>query len=185
MDEDDRSGSTETPGGWRRPPIDERSDQARTWTPIAADALQHPALRTLVEAWWRAVSQEGSRPPSRRHFRPTDVVEALGRITVLERVPDHRGEGHSWKYRLVGTEVVTILQADITGETIDRFHRPLAEMLRTQFDAAAATGEPACYFVRTVVDHRPYAYEKAVLPVRSAAGATVDQLVVASFATDI
>lgn len=113
------------------------------------------------------------------------MVEALGRITVLERAPEAApGGGPSWRYRLVGTEIVTIVQADITGATIERYHAPLADMLRAQLDRAAAAGEPIGFTVRTIVDYRPYAYEKLVLPVRSAAAAAVDQVVVASFPTD-
>ncbi|MEQ8814559.1 MAG: PAS domain-containing protein [Thalassobaculum sp.] len=174
-----------TPGpagaGWRRPPIEERADQVRTWTPLAVDELHHPALRALAEAWLLASADEGVRPPSRIAFRPTDVVSALGRITVLERTAGADGTGHSWKYRLVGTEIATLVDADVTGQVIDRFHAPLAAMLRAQFDGASESGDPAAFVVRTVVDHRPYAYEKIVLPVRSAPGAGVDQVVVASF----
>lgn len=168
---------------WRRPPVEQRTDQDRTWTRVAVAGLLHPALRALAEAWQRAAEAEGLRPPSRQSFRPTDVAGALGRITLLERVQRDAGGGHTWKYRLVGTEVVTIMQADVTGDTIERFHPPLAAMLRAQFDDAAASGEPGCYAVRTVVDHRSYSYEKIVLPVRSAPGAEIDQIVVASFPT--
>ena len=171
----------QTGAGWRRPPLEERADQVRTWTALAVGALRHPALRALVEAWLQAAADEGLRPPSRIAFRPTDVVAALGRITVLERTDRPDDGGHDWKYRLVGTEIATLVEADVTGQTIERFHAPLAAMLKTQFDDAAAAGEPTAYVVNTVVDHRPYSYEKIVLPVRSTPGAGVDQVVVASF----
>lgn len=180
--------------GWQRPPVEERADQVRTWSEIAVAELRHPALPALAEAWALAAAREGVRPPSRDAFRPTEVVQAVGRISVLERVAvdpdaagptrDGTGHGHTWRYRLIGTEVVAMVQADLTGAAIDRYHPPLADMLRAQLDRAAAAGQPVAFAVRTVVDHRPYAYEKIVLPVRRAAAAPVDQMVVASFATD-
>jgi hypothetical protein len=172
-----------------------REDQARTWDEVAVVALTHPALQALNAAWERAAAAEGTAPPSRAVFRPTDVVEALGRITVLERVPAEGGaaEGgpgdgktaYSWRYRLVGTEVVDLVQEDFTGRTIEHFHVGLAGMLRAQFGRAEAAGRPVAFIVRTVVDHRPYAYERLVLPARSAPGAGTDQVVVASMPLDL
>lgn len=169
---------------WRRPPLEERADQVRTWTTVAVGELRHPALRALAESWLRAVDMEGLRPPSRTGFRPNDVVGALGRITILERIAGPGGTGRSWKYRLVGTEIATLVDADVTGQTIERFHAPLTDMLKTHFDGAAAAGEPMAYLVNTMVDHRSYAYEKLVLPVRKTADGVVDQVVVASFPID-
>lgn len=161
--------------------MEERADQVRTWSGMPVGELNHQALRALGGAWERAAEREALRPPSRASFSPTDVVEALTRTTLLERVAAPAGAGHSWRYRLVGTEIVALLQADPTGDTIERYHRPLTAMLRQQFDAAVAAEAPLGFVVRTIVDHRPYVYEKIVLPLRSAPGAGVDQIVVASF----
>lgn len=175
--------------------MQQREDQARAWAEVAVATLTNSALRALNAAWERAVAGEGTAPPSRAAFRPTDVAEALGRITVLERVPAEGaaaeggaaeggaaegGPAHSWRYRLVGTEVVDLVQEDFTGRTIEHFHAGLAGMLRAQFDHAEAAGRPVAFVVRTVVDLRPYAYERLVLPTRSAPGAGIDQVVVAS-----
>lgn len=179
MPEHDEERSGRPRGAWERPPVERREDQAREWDEVAAGALAHPALHALHAAWERAAEAEGVRPPSRRAFHPTDVVEALGRVTVLERVAAP-GAAVTWRYRLVGTQVADMVQEDFTGRTIDYFHEPLAAMLRTQIGRAAETGAPAAFLVRTVVDHRPYAYERLVLPVRSAPGSETDQMVLAS-----
>jgi hypothetical protein len=169
---------------WHRPPVEERADQVRTWNEEPVGDLRNPALRALAEAWGRAAASEGLRPPSRAVFSPTEVVETLSRTTLLERVGGPVESGHTWRYRLVGTEIVDLVQADVTGRTIEHYHPPLAAMLRTQFDATAAAGVPKAFTVRTVVDHRPYAYEKIVLPLRSAPDAETDQIMVASFPID-
>lgn len=175
--EDGRGGRPRS--AWERPPVERREDQRREWEEVAAASLTHPALRALHAAWERAARAEGARPPSRLAFRPTDVVEALGRVTVLERVAAP-GAAATWRYRLVGTQVADMVQEDFTGRTIDYFHEPLAAMLRAQIGRAAETGAPAAFRVRTVVDHRPYAYERLVLPVRSAPEAETDQMMLAS-----
>lgn len=181
MDDDDPRRARATGSPWRRPPVEERADQARTWLEFPVATLRHAALRALAENWERAAGHEGLRPPTRTAFRPTDVVEALGRITVLERTEPISGGGHSWRFRLVGTEIATIVQDDFTGQTIERFHAPLTAMLRAQIERAVAAGEPVAFAISTVVDNRPFAYEKIVLPVRSASGVEVDQVVTASF----
>ncbi len=185
---------------WIRPDLAQRVDQCRSDVEIATDALATAALRALAEVWRRAAEDERQAPPSRETFRPTDALEAIGRMTVLDRVPrpagpgqtgadqtgpnhtdlNHPAPGHTWKYRLVGTEVVLILQADVTGQTIELYHPPLAAMLRRQFDRTVELGRPLAFAIRAVVDDRPYAYEQIVLPTRRRRDGPVDQVVVAS-----
>jgi len=169
---------------WHRPPVEERADQVRTWSEQPVGDLRTPALRELGATWERAAGDEGLRPPSRAAFSPTAVVETLSRTTLLERAERTAGPGLTWRYRLVGTEIVGLLQADVTGRTIEHYHPPLAAMLRAQFDATAAAGTPKAFAVRTIVDHRVYAYEKIVLPLRSSPDAGIDQILVASFPLD-
>ena len=190
---------------WIRPDLAQRADQCRSDSEIPAEALATQALRALAEVWRRAAEGERQAPPSRETFHPTDALEAVGRMTVLDRVPhpagpnqagpnqagtnqaglghtgaNQTGSGHTWKYRLVGTEIVLILQADVTGQTIELYHPPLAAMLRRQFDRACELGWPVASAIRTVVDDRPYAYEQIVLPTRRRRDGPVDQVVVAS-----
>lgn len=170
-------------GAWERPPIGRRSDQSRHWDEIAIAELVHPALPELHAAWQRAAAAERLAPPSRLTFQPTSVVAALGRITVLERATSEATPGaaaDTWRYRLVGTAVVDLVQEDFTGQTIEYFHPGLAEMLRAQLGRAAAADRPVAFTVRAVVDHRPYAYERIVLPVRSAPDVETDQMVLVS-----
>lgn len=184
MRDSDRRPSRPIRDVWTRPPIDARVDQDRSSTDMHVADLRHDALKALVTAWRRAGADERSSPPSRSGFRPTEVVEVIGRVTILERIDADSGATHTWRFRLAGGEINAVLQHNMTGETIDRFHPPLAAMLRDQFDRAVAGGEPMAFAVRAVVDHRPYAYEKVVLPVRSQPGGAVDQVVVASFPVD-
>ncbi|MEQ8398442.1 PAS domain-containing protein [Thalassobaculum sp.] len=168
----------------RRPEIERRVDQVRSSAQIAVTELRYHGLRALAEAWTRAADDEGLSPPSRTSFQPSDTVAALGRITVLERAPAVDGSGQTWRYRLVGTEITMALQAEITGKPLEHLHVTLADMLRRQFDQAAAEGVPLAFTVHAIVDHRPYGYEKVVLPVRSTPDAAVDQIVVASYPID-
>ena len=194
MSDNDQRGKRPARKVWHRPPVEERADQVRAWNEQPVGELRNPALRALAATWERAAADEGLRPPSRAAYSPTDVVETLSRTTLLERVdraaepehagPEHVEPGHTWRYRLVGTEIVSLVQADVTGQTIGRYHPPLAEMLQAQFDATAAAGVPKAFAVRTIVDHRHYAYEKIVLPLRSSPDADIDQIVVASSPLD-
>lgn len=187
MSDNDQRGKRPARKVWQRPPVEERADQVRTWNEQPVGELRNPALRALAATWERAAADEGLRPPSRAAFSPTDVVETLSRTTLLERIDqpaEPGGPGHTWRYRLVGTEIVSLVQADVTGQTIGHYHPPLAEMLQAQFDATAAAGVPKAFAVRTIVDQRPYAYEKIVLPLRSSPDAGIDQIVVASFPLD-
>ena len=165
---------------WIRPDLAERVDQSRSDVEIPTDALATPALRALAAVWQRAAGDEGQAPPSREAFRPTDALEAIGRMTVLDRVPHPTATGHTWRYRLVGTEVVLTLQADVTGRTIELYHPPLAAMLHRQFDRTIALARPVGFAIRAVVDDRPYAYEQIVLPTRRSHDGPADQVVVAS-----
>jgi len=178
---------------WGRPVAGARREQARTVTPLSPDALRHPALTELLEAWNQAAAEEGLTPPSRRRFHPQEVRGALGRLMIADReatpglaesraaetaVPE---SGHTYRYRLVGTQIVEVFGQDFTGETIEIFHPSLRRMTREQFDAAFAAGGPIAFRVSSVVDHLMYDYEKLILPVRTAPEAEPNQAVVATF----
>jgi hypothetical protein len=175
---------------WGRPPAGDRIQQARTVTDIPIvrlpDALSTQPLRDMFEAWSRAVDAEGISPPSRAHFQPQNVKSTLGRVMIADReemqtCDKSGGPGWTYRYRLVGTEIVKTFGQDFTGETVEIFHPPLRAMAREQFDAAFVTLEPVAVRICSVVDYLAYDYEKLVLPVRSAAGGSVDQAVVATF----
>lgn len=182
--DNDNADIRRTQPAWTRPHVEQRADQLRESAEVAVTALRYPALRALTVAWHGATVSERQSPPSRDAFHPTDVPKVLARMTILERIPADSERGHTWRYRLVGTEIATIVQFDMTGDTIDRFHRPLAGMLHCQYDRALAADGPVAFHVRTVVDNRSYAYEKLVLPTRSEARGPVDQLVVATYPLD-
>ena len=150
------------------------------------EALTAQPLRDMLKAWRRAVEAEGTSPPSRAHFHPQDIKSALGRVMIADREETQTcvktgGAGWTYRYRLVGTEIVKTFGQDFTGETVEIFHAPLRAMVREQFDAAFISLEPVAVQICTVVDYLTYDYEKLVLPVRSAAGGPVDQAVVTTF----
>src|SRR3546814_11071533 len=70
-----------------------------------------------------------------------------------------------------------MVQEELTGQTIDRFHAGLVAMLRAQFARVEAAAGPVAFTGRPVVDHRHSAYARTVLPGRSAAGRDPDQKV--------
>lgn len=167
---------------WGRPIAAERRQQKRDVTVLEPSALGHAVLADMHARWLAACSAEDQTPPSRDTFQPETLRGALGRIMIVEREPD--GDGFTYRYRLVGTEIVQTFGEDFTGKTIEIFHAPLRAMVRRQFDDAFALGAPHASRIRSVVDNLRYDYEKLILPIRSRRDGPVDQAVVSSFQVD-
>lgn len=167
---------------WGRPIAAERHQQQRDVVVLAPSELSHPLLSDMHAGWLAACEAEAQTPPSRDTFRPETLRGALGRIMIVEREPD--GDRHTYRYRLVGTEIVQTFGEDFTGKTIDIFHAPLRAMVRSQFDEAFALGAPHASRIRSIVDNLSYDYEKLILPIRARTDGPVDQAVIASFQMD-
>ena len=70
----------------------------------------NPRIRALYE-YWQSIHPAPGRLPARRHFYPMAIPRLLPNIWVLDI---HR-EPLRFRYRLVGTYMVTALGADVTG----------------------------------------------------------------------
>ena len=152
---------------WGRPLAGDRIQQARNVTDIPLerlpDGLSAQPLRDMFGAWCRAVDAEGTSPPSRAHFQPQDVKSTLGLVMIADREEVQSceiggGPGWTYRYRLVGTEIVKTFGQDFTGETVEIFHPPLQAMARHQFDTAFVTLGPVAVRISSVVDYLVYDY---------------------------
>lgn len=167
---------------WGHPIAGDRREQKRDVTVLKPSELSHAVLADMHAGWLAACEAEAQTPPSRDTFQPETLRGALGRIMIIAREPD--GDGFTYRYRLVGTEIVETFGEDFTGKTIEIFHAPLRAMVRRQFDEAFALGAPHASRIRSIVDNLRYDYEKLILPIRARGDGPVDQAVVASFQMD-
>lgn len=69
-------------------------------------------------AYWRSVHPAGGALPGRQHIEP----QQLGRLLPLVWLIDIQREPFRLRYRLVGTEVVTMLGREVTGQWLDEAH---------------------------------------------------------------
>ncbi len=69
-------------------------------------------------AYWRSVHPAGGGLPGREHIEPRQ----LGRLLPLVWLIDIQRQPFRLRYRLVGTEVVTMLGREVTGQWLDEAH---------------------------------------------------------------
>lgn len=136
------------------------------------DAVSHPDHRALLDFWQAA--RPGDDLPSRDGFDPGAFRAMLPRIAVIE--PCETPTGHSFRYRLAGTEIVSRAGRDPTGRTFDELYEGvyLETAKRTYEDILAAR---APHFSQRVfpIGDGPSAlrYDRLILPFASD-GRTID-----------
>lgn len=134
-------------------------------------APQHDVLRRLLAYW---LGKRGPRrAPARADIDPLEIASLLPHVMLI----DVEHAPLRFRYRLVGTEVVRNLGADMTGRYLDEFVRlgqdaPMA----AGFARVAAWGAPICeMWEYGRADGRHVRYERLALPL-SHDGRTVDML---------
>lgn len=102
-------------------------DSSRSPTPPAAlwasDAVApqwHPKIAQFFN-YWRKIRPD-SGLPGRQHFEPLDIHSLLPGIWLL----DVQREPFRLRYRLVGTEAVDVIGAEVTGQWMDEAHALIA-----------------------------------------------------------
>jgi hypothetical protein len=94
-------------------------------------------LASEVEAYWRSV-RRGQPMPTRRDIDPAALKNMLPNVFLLDVV----GYPARFRWRLVGTKIVTVLRTEQTGKWLDQ--------------GGLASGDPFLSFCRvTMVERRP------------------------------
>lgn len=94
-------------------------------------------IRRLYD-YWRSVHPASGGLPGRQHIDPAAISELLPWLWMVdvERNPLR------FRYRLVGTEQVSVMEADLTGRYLDEAHpRFLSSLTYPQYPAAAEHAE--------------------------------------------
>ena len=117
----------------------QRSDEFGVWTgyEIPDDrSLWHPLASRLYD-YWCALAPPG-RLPGRQDLVPEDIAALWSRLWMLDVFRDPL----RYRYRLCGTEMVTSLGREVTGEWLDEVHPSLIAnpQSRERFRFMAETG---------------------------------------------
>ena len=120
-----------------------------------------------LHRYWLLKHRDG-RPPSRRDLDPLIEIPALVSNLVLMDV-----EGDSYRYRLVGTEVVKRAGMDMTGRMIGlAITAPeLRDQWRMALDAVAAEQKPQL-FLSKMPEGVTARYVTIMLPLVASSGVT-------------
>jgi hypothetical protein len=132
-----------------------------------------PRIRALYD-YWRAIQPSPGRLPGRRHFDPMAVPKLLPNIWLLDVLSDPL----RFRYRLVGTYMVTAFGRDVTGLWFHEIYPQFGPGHPTYEDYKRLATERAVLWRRgrpifALHIERCVALERIVLPLADD-GATVD-----------
>jgi hypothetical protein len=145
-------------------------------TATLEDDIRDQRLAETLRVWRKLC---GTRfAPTRREIEPTAFRQMLGRLALVDVIPDESGPAR-YRYRLMGTRLVAQDACDLTGKRLsDHPKADLQPIVQAAFDAACDTRRPAYREdVRQDGAHR-YTYARLVLPL-SDDGQTVTGLLLA------
>ena len=94
---------------------------------FTVDDIPHDVLKDIFHYW--QVMKDERAMPSRADLNPADIVSLLPHISLV----DVEHETKRYKIRLVGTETVRALGADITGKYLDELPR-IEQHLKARYD---------------------------------------------------
>ncbi|MGE5202974.1 MAG: PAS domain-containing protein [Acidobacteriota bacterium] len=122
--------------------------------------------------------REGRKIPSRASIDPLEFGYVLGDVALIDAKRETAGAARwRFRYRLVGTNIVTHDGYDLTGKTLEDLPEPeYREQIRATWTAVCETGEPAHRLRDFELDGRTRRYEVVVFPLASN-GEDVDMLV--------
>jgi hypothetical protein len=139
--------------------------------------IADPEIRRFV-AYWR--EKRGSATyPARADMDPLDFRYVLGDVVLIEAQRSVPGSQWPWtfRYRLIGANVVERDGYDLTNKTIDDLPEPeYRERVRSTWIDVCESGEPVYYARELFLDHRPRRYEVVVMPLASN-GRDIDMLI--------
>jgi hypothetical protein len=98
----------------------------------------HPKLRQLMD-YWRQVHPAGGGLPGRQHVDPSAIAGLLPQLFLVdvERTPLR------FKYRLVGSDYVQMMDRDLTGEYLDEVHPGFHGLILQQYVDTVEQRRPA------------------------------------------
>ncbi len=135
-------------------------------------SAKHPTLRAMVALW--ESKRAGRKWPSRTDFDPSEMVFALGDISLFDVEENPR---RFW-CRLDGTRQVELFGVDCTRRYLHEcFEGDYYQLAKTTFDHTVESGRVQYHERETPYNGRIIKYELAMLPL-SSNGAKVDQLMV-------
>ena len=126
----------------------------------------NPATQVLHD-WWQ--SKRGSRAmPARTELDPIELKAILPDFVLIDVQSNIGGEGHTFTYRLAGTEIDSRFGFRLTGRTLEQI--PFGEagaVIREQYEAAIREQRPIfCRHAVVVGGERYVEYERLVVPLR-------------------
>jgi hypothetical protein len=102
-------------------------------SPLLQQCLQHPMLQQFLRYWHQACA--GHAMPRRSDIDPAAIKTLLPHVLIVDKVAERR-----FRYRLVGTEIVTASGRELTGSFVgDNTTGHYREFLVTLFDTAFNT----------------------------------------------
>lgn len=134
-------------------------------------APRHALLRDLYGYWLAKKRQRLA--PARKDVDPAEIRHLLPHLFMV----DVEKQPRRFRFRLVGTAIVSSFGLDITGRYLEEISfSDQAPSVLSHYVAVASTGEPSCDQVHfTRGGGRYLAYERLILPL-SSDGTTVDIL---------
>lgn len=123
--------------------------------------------------YWVGRGRDGALP-ARRDLDPLDFVFALGRVALVDVL---RGPLR-FRYRLMGTDIVSRVGADLTGKTLDQYPDPEQRVVMLErYRRVAETAAPLVLDEDRILDGKTWNREMLFLPLAKD-GATVDMVMV-------
>jgi len=140
-------------------------------------AIADEKIRRFYQYW--LAKRGGRRYPSRASLDPRDFAEVLGDVVLIDAWRSEPGSRWPWsfRYRLVGTNIVARDGYDLTRKTLEELPEPeYRERVRATWIEVCETGIPAHHVRELWLDDRLRRYEVIVLPL-AGNGEDIDMLV--------
>lgn len=119
------------------------------------------SLATTLLRYWE--NKRGDRTmPARRDIDPSDLVDLLPRLMLIDVEQDPR----RYRFRLVGTELVTVYGRDYTNRYLDQLDvDDHFREIKKDYDAAVEDVRPVCNIFDYVMDRGKHRrFERLLLP---------------------
>jgi hypothetical protein len=139
--------------------------------PLEPTDSGYPEFGFIFDHWRRL---RGHRiGPSRREIDPVDLKSVLPRVGLVDVVAG----GADFRFRLVGTEIYTLNNCELTGGLVSQLKpQPYSELLLEHFSSVVATGEPNAHEIRFITEAGTSRHYAAIRLPLSSDGRAVDGL---------
>lgn len=148
--------------------------QTTLWAGDGVAPQWHPKIARFFQ-YWRSIHPASGGLPGRQHFDPLAIHWLLPGVWLLDVQP----EPFRLRYRLVGTEAVEAIGAEVTGQWMDEAHTVMSQGPRylERYQAVAEQKVPSWRRgVPRLWTYKKYStLENMVLPL-AADGVTVNML---------